>query len=153
MVVHALIPTLTLLLLAVLPGNEAGGTQAEPCRHAMQEEAQRVNILELTSINYRRGKPLPEEVQELNGKRIRIGGYMALGTLEGIQRFELVPEPCECGRSKIQHFVDVTMSEGLTTYIPGRIELEGIFSCGEVEEDGFVVSLYRLHIKSLQPGD
>jgi len=113
------------------------------------DDAQEVNISKLTSINYRKGKPLPEDVQNLDGKRVRIEGYMALGTLEGVDSFEFVPESCECGRSKVQHFIDVTIEEGLTTFRPGRITLEGVFSVGEVEEDGFVVSLYRLTIRSL----
>ena len=74
---------------------------------------------------------------------------MGVGTLEGVDSFELLPEACECGRSKIQHFVDVTLTEGLTSYRPGRITIEGTFSVGEVEEDGFVVSMYRLTITSL----
>ncbi len=106
-------------------------------------------MAKLTSINYRPGKELPTEVQALDGQRVRIEGYMALGTLEGIDTFEFVPESCECGRSKVQHFIDVTIEEGLTTFTPGRIVLEGVLSVGEVEEDGFVVSLYRMTIRSL----
>ena len=112
-------------------------------------DAQEVNITKLTSVNYRKGKALPEEIQSLDGKRVSIEGYMALGTLEGVESFEFVPESCECGRSKVQHFIDVTIEEGLTTFRPGRMVLEGVFSVGEVEEDGFVVSLYRLTIRSL----
>jgi hypothetical protein len=113
------------------------------------DDIQEVNITKLTSVNYRKGKPLPEDIQILDDKRVRIEGYMALGTLEGVDSFEFVPESCECGRSKVQHFIDVTIEEGLTTFRPGRITLEGVFSVGEKEEDGFVVSLYRLTIRSL----
>lgn len=113
------------------------------------DEVVEVSIAKLTSISYQKGGELPEDIRELDGKRVRIEGYMAIGTLEGVSKFELVPEPCECGRSKVQHFVDVTLTEGKTTYRPGRITLEGKLSVGEVEEDGFVVSLYRLTIKSL----
>ena len=95
------------------------------------------------------GKKLPSWVRDLDGKRIKIEGYMALGTLEGVKTFELVPEACECGRAKVQHFIDVTLEEGLTTFRPGRIELEGVFRAGALEEDGFVVSIFRLEIQSL----
>ena len=88
-------------------------------------------------------------VHELDGKRIRIEGYMSIGTIEGVESFELVPEACECGRSKVQHFIDVTLTEGLTTFKPGRIVLRGKFSVGEVKEDGFVTSLYRLEVTAL----
>lgn len=113
------------------------------------DEAVEVSIEMLTSIEYRRGGELPEDILELDGETIEIEGYMAIGTLEGIERFELVPEPCECGRSKVQHFIDVTLTEGRTTFKPGRFTVRGKFSVGEVEEDGFVVSLYRLEITSL----
>ena len=113
------------------------------------DEAVEVSIEMLTSIEYRRGGELPEDILDLDGKTIEIEGYMAIGTLEGIERFELVPEPCECGRSKVQHFIDVTLTEGRTTFKPGRFTVRGKFSVGEVEEDGFVVSLYRLEITSL----
>ncbi len=113
------------------------------------DEAVTVEIAKLTSIKYRRGKALPDDIQELDGKLIRIEGYMGVGTLEGVDTFELLPEACECARSKVQHFIEVTMTEGLTVYQPGRITIEGTLSVGEVEEDGFVVSLYRMTIKSL----
>lgn len=108
-----------------------------------------VSILALKNIRYRRGRPLPKWVQELDGKRIRLWGYMAIGTLEGRQAFELVPESCECGRSKVNHFVDVTLTKGRTKFIPGRITLTGIFNASEEETDGFITSLYRLRVESL----
>ncbi len=74
---------------------------------------------------------------------------MAVGTLEGIKKFEFTPESCECGRSKVNHFIEVTIEEGVTTYKPGRFKLVGTFSASEVKEDGFVKSVYRLTIKKL----
>lgn len=108
-----------------------------------------VSILRLRAARYVRGRPLPKWIRELDGKRIRIWGHMALGTLEGETKFELVPESCECNRSKVNHFVDVTLTDGVTRFIPGRITIEGIFHASEVEEDGYVTSLYRLKIKEL----
>lgn len=103
-----------------------------------------VSILKLRAARYRPGQPLPKWIADLDGKRVRIWGHMAIGTLEGLETFELVPESCECNRSKLNHFVDVTLTEGQTRFIPGRITLEGTFYAGEKEEDGFVTSLYRL---------
>ena len=103
-----------------------------------------VSILRLKNARYRRGRPLPEWVQELDGKRISLWGYMAIGTLEGLSEFELVPESCECGKSKVNHFVQVSLDDDVTRFIPGRITLVGTFTCGEVEEDGFITSVYRL---------
>ncbi len=108
-----------------------------------------VSILRLKNARYRRGRPLPEWVQELDGKKISLWGYMAIGTLEGLSEFELVPESCECGKSKVNHFVQVTLDDDVTRFIPGRITLEGTFSCGEVEEDGFITRVYRLSTEEL----
>ena len=113
------------------------------------EEIIEVSILELKNMRYRPGRPLPKWVAALDGKRVRIWGYMAIGTLEGLEKFELVPESCECGRSKVNHFVDVTITEGVTRYIPGRITLIGDFEASEIEEDGYVTSLFRLEIDEL----
>ena len=114
-----------------------------------EEEIIEVSILELKNMRYRPGRPLPRWVQALDGKRVSIWGYMAIGTLEGLEKFELVPESCECGRSKVNHFVDVTITEGVTRYIPGRITLVGDFEASEIEEDGYVTSLFRLEIDEL----
>ncbi|MEM9802760.1 MAG: hypothetical protein AAGA20_20710 [Planctomycetota bacterium] len=103
-----------------------------------------VSILRLKNARYRRGRPLPGWIQDLDGKRIRLWGYMAIGTLEGLEQFELVPESCECGQSKVNHFVEVSLTEGVTRFIPGRITLEGVFHCGEEVEDGFITSVFRL---------
>lgn len=112
-------------------------------------EVVEVSILKLRNARYRPGQPLPDWVQELDGKRVSIWGHMAIGTLEGLSKFELVPESCECGRSKVNHFVDVTLTEGQTRFIPGRITLVGTFYASEKEEDGFVTSLYRLSTTEL----
>jgi len=146
------LPTLLVLTLVGLCGSFLPAQNTGRVLIA-DDDAQEVSISKLTSVNYRKGKPLPDEVQGLDGQLVRIEGYMALGTLEGVDSFELVPESCECGRSKVQHFIDVTIEEGLTTFRPGRITLEGVLSVGEVEEDGFVVSLYRLTIRSLDDED
>jgi len=112
-------------------------------------EAIEVSILKLKNIRYRPGRPLPQWVQDLDGKKVEIWGYMAIGTLEGLKKFELVPESCECGRSKVNHFVDVTLTEGLTRFVPGRITLVGTFEASEVYEDDFVTSLFRLKTPEL----
>lgn len=139
----------TLSTLALAAGLAAAPAVDAFVEDPIPDEPTEVSIEKLTSIEYRPGEDLPDDIAELDGKTVSIEGYMAIGTLEGVEKFELVPEPCECGRSKVQHFIDVTITEGTTTFKPGRIILEGKFSVSEVEEDGFVVSLYRLEIKSL----
>lgn len=108
-----------------------------------------VSILRLKNARYRPGRPFPQWVQDLDGKKVSLWGYMAIGTLEGLTQFELVPESCECGKSKVNHFVEVTLGDDVTRFIPGRITLVGTFECGEVEEDGFITSVYRLSTEQL----
>lgn len=133
------IALLSLALLATLA----------PARGLQDPDAIEISINEITSIDWRPGQELPDGITSLNGKTVSIEGYMALGTLEGVTRFELVPEPCECGRSKVQHFIDVSVEEGLVSYKPGRITLTGTFEASEIEEDGYVISLFRMRIRSL----
>lgn len=130
---------------SVAIGRAALETPPEPD----DEEVVEVSILRLKNLRYRQGRPLPAWVQKLDGKRVSIWGYMAVGTLEGLPKFELVPESCECGRSKLNHFVDVTLTDDQTRFIPGRITLEGTFYASELEEDGFVTSLFRLTTDAL----
>lgn len=108
-----------------------------------------ISLLQLRDARYRRGRPLEDWIMDLDGKYIEIEGYMALGTLEGLTRFELVPEECECGGSKVNHFVEVTLTDDVTRFKPGRFWMRGVFSAGEVEDDGFVVSVYRLRAREM----
>jgi hypothetical protein len=114
-----------------------------------QDQVIELSLLDLMSIDYRPGKKLPYWVRALDGRRVRIEGYMALGTPEGVEQFELVWDSCGCGQSNIHHFIDVSLTEETTTFDPNLIWVEGEFSVGEVREDGFVVSLFRLKTKSV----
>ncbi|MFT5198775.1 MAG: hypothetical protein ACI87O_001434 [Planctomycetota bacterium] len=120
-----------------------------------QEEASVLVTIEyLTSIEWRRGQEVPAEVMAFDGKLVKIAGYMATGTPVGSSTFELVPQSCECGRSKLHHFVHVSIGDGGASFDPGRRQFEGILSIGEEEdEDGFVTSLYRLSVETFDPQD
>lgn len=108
-----------------------------------------ISLLQLRDARYRRGQPVEPWIQELEGKYIAVEGYMAIGTLEGLTRFEFVPEECECGGSKVNHFVEVTLVGAVTRFKPGRFYMKGLFSAGDVEEDGFVTSVYRLRSREM----
>ena len=116
---------------------------------AAQDPVIELSLLDLMSLDYRPGKKLPAWVLALDGRRVRIEGYMALGTLEGVEKFELVWDSCGCGQSKVHHFVEVSLTDETTTFDPDIIWVEGQFSVGEVREDGFVVSLFRLKTESV----
>lgn len=93
---------------------------------------------------------LPEEVRELHGKLVALEGFMNPLAFDarGVSEFTLVSDPTLCcfGMTpRIHHFVHVTLPEGercdFHSMVP--IAVFGRLSIGEVEEDGFVLSLYR----------
>jgi len=108
-----------------------------------------ISLLQLRDAPYRRGQPLAQWILDLEGKYVAIEGYMALGTLEGLSEFEFVPEECECGGSKVNHLVMVSLTDSTTRFRAGRFYMRGIFSAGELEEDDFVTSVYRLRSRAM----
>jgi len=130
------------LLLAVpLIGLATGGPE---------DEVFELSIIKLNNVEYVEGKALPEWVTALDGREVRIAGFMRNGTVDGDTWFDLCNDNCGCGTSKLQHFVRVTLEEGTTVFTPGELTLVGEFSAGELEdEDGFVESIFRLTIPSL----
>lgn len=115
------------------------------------EEAVPLTIETLTSIDWRKGDELPDEITKYDGKLVKISGYMATGTELDATEFELVPQNCECGKSKVNHFVKVIIEDGGAEFDPARVQFTGRLEIGEEEEDGFVTSLYRLTIESFDP--
>jgi len=116
---------------------------------AAEDPVIELSLLDLMSIDYQPGKELPAWVRSLDGRRVRIEGYMALGTPEGVDKFELVWDSCGCGQSNVNHFIEVSLTEETTSFDPDIIWVEGTFSVGEIREDGFVVSLFRLKTESI----
>jgi hypothetical protein len=142
-----------LRLLVVLPFSLAPAIApaAEPVARPQlalalddDDEPIEVDLIELTLIDWQPGKEVPEKIKKLDGKHIRIKGLMAMGTVEGVDTFNLVTSGCSCGTTKLQHFVKVTLADDVTQFTPDELTLTGVFSVGEEEEDGFVTSLYRL---------
>ena len=131
----------------LLLGVTALGSTAAP---AVEDPAIELSLLDLMSIEYSPGKRLPRWVRALDGKRVRLEGYMALGTPEGDEKFELLWDSCGCGQSNVHHFVEVSLTEETTSFTPDLIWVEGTFSVGEIREGGFVVSLFRLETKSIE---
>ena len=136
----------TLALLLAL-GTSLSSAAAPPS--AAEDPVIEVSLLDLMSIDYTPGKRLPAWVRALSGRRVRMEGFMALGTPEGEERFELVWDSCGCGQSNVHHFVDVSLTEGTPSFNPDLLWVEGEFSAGEIRRDGFVVSLFRLKTKSI----
>lgn len=143
--------TLALLLLAGIAPVAAPDRSPDAVPAASAAEFLEVRLVELMAIDYRRGRRLPDWVLALDGEKVRIEGYMAIGTPEGGETFELVWDSCGCGTSQPHHFVEVTMPDGDTTqFDPEVIAVEGRFAVGEVIEDGFVKSLFRLKAERIE---
>lgn len=136
----------TLFLLLSMGAATMATPAAAP---AAEDPVIELTLLDLMSIDYRPGKRLPAWVRALDGRRVRIDGYMALGTPEGIDKFELVWDSCGCGQSNVNHFIEVTLTDETTTFDPDIIFVEGELSVGEIREDGFVVSLFRLKAQTV----
>lgn len=105
-----------------------------------------VSLKELTEVKYEPGQPLPKKIRDLNGKDILITGIMHSDTGYDVKTFLLVTEACECAASpQPNHFVEVTLTSGRTSRKRGELSFRGTFSVGEeLDENGFVKSLYRL---------
>lgn len=103
-----------------------------------------VDILTLTSIDWEPGGELPKRIRDLDGREIAINGYMQSQLRKDTRKVTIVGDSCQCtGTPMPHHFIQVTLDEK-TGYRPGQLSFIGTLSVGEVVEDGFVTSLYRL---------
>ena len=107
---------------------------------------QRVSLLQLTSVDWKPGRPLPTKIRRLDGRRVWTVGYMHATDEAGMVSFPLVATlKCQCGGTPTPNkFVQVVLEKGSTDFRPDPVAVRGVLEVGEVEEDGYVVSLYRL---------
>lgn len=107
--------------------------------------ADTIDFDELMDFEYVRGKPIPANIRKLDGKTVTIEGYMDTYTPENTRQFFLMSASCACdGEVELNHFIDVSLTSQVTGYRPGRLTVEGTFTVKEVEEDGFLVSIFQL---------
>ena len=113
-----------------------------------------VDFGSLSGFDYEPGMELPEEVTKLDGKTIRIAGFIRTeaGRTDDIDVFWLVDQNCDCtGFPKMNEIISCVMPEGRTiSNDDSLIEVTGRFEAGEEKEDGYVVSLYRMQIESVK---
>ncbi len=109
----------------------------------------------LGGFRYVEGMKLPTSVQALNGQKVGLAGYMmALGEFEDIHIFAVVESQWSCCFGMppdIHQIVEVTMPDtdpGVELVIEPILVL-GTLEVGEVVEDGWVVSVYRLKADSV----
>ena len=141
-----------LLLAAVLvAATSAGGAAAQESSPSAtwnspsRLDAEEIDLTRLTSIDYEEGRPLPDSVTELDGKQVVVRGFMHNETSEGTHKFLLVGDGCGCdGTPLVHHFVEVDLGDDVTGYRPELLTVTGRLSVGELRDDGYVVSVYRL---------
>lgn len=132
------------LLLAAEPRPLAA--DAPSAIDGVAQEVIEVDLHHLTSIAWEPGQPLPEDILRLDGRRVVLRGFMHATVVGDQRKFPMVTEACQCTSSLLpHHFVEVDLGPNQTTGPrTGQFEVIGRLDIGEVEEDGYVVSLYRL---------
>jgi hypothetical protein len=129
-------------LFALLVGPLLGSHRAD----AAAQDVIEIDLHRLTSISWEPGDPLPEDIRRLHGRRVVMRGFMHASVIGDQRKFPMVTEACQCTSSLLpHHFVEVDLGpENRTGPRTGQFEVIGRLEIGEVEEDGYVVSLYRL---------
>jgi hypothetical protein len=94
---------------------------------------------------------IPDSIKALHGKKVVISGYMMPIDFEngGTNEFVLtrnIPSCFYCVPPQLNDWVEVKMKDGKRIdYVPdGIIELYGTIDVGELNEDGFIVNLFRM---------
>jgi len=94
---------------------------------------------------------LPADILELDGTLIAIEGFMnpLAFDREGVSQFALVNDPLNCcfgATPQPNHWIDVTLPEGERTafYSLDPVAAYGRIEVGELFEDGFLISLFRM---------
>lgn len=131
---------------------------------ANQPQYQSVSFYKLSGFEYKEPKPnepnqtssIPAEIQDLNGKKISLSGFMLPYKVDdqgNVSEFSLNGnyDMCYFGAPvSVNEWVMVKMDENLTvkyTHLP--IKVSGTFEVGEEYKDGELLSLYRLRLEKL----
>lgn len=135
-----------LLLAAWVPGPVDARSGAERGFGVAAEEIIEVDLHKLTSLAWEPGDPVPDEIKRLHGKRVVLRGFMHASVQGDQRKFPMVTEACQCTSTLLpHHFVEVDLGPNARTGPKtGQFEVIGRLEIGEVEEDGYVTSLYRL---------
>jgi len=115
-------------------------TSAAPPRFEPVE----LDIVKLTSIDWKQGDKLPQWVRDLDGKEVVVSGFIYQRFRDDTDELLIVSNSCQCSGTPLpQHFVQVKLDKK-TGYKGGELTFIGTFSAGEETEGGFVTSLFRL---------
>ena len=114
----------------------------------LYEDLDLLRVINMDPVTEDCQKYMPAWLKDLNGKKVRIRGYMAAGFLEtGITNFVMARDTQACcfgPNTKIYHLIEVGMQPGSTAeYMPMRpLEVEGTFRIEAGVLDGQMFHLY-----------
>jgi hypothetical protein len=101
---------------------------------------------------------VPGDIQALGGKKVTITGFMQPLDLtrEGVKNFALVADQMGCcfaGMPRMNAWIDAKMiGDRFARFVPyTQVQVYGTFEVGEVFEDGYVASLYRMKVECVEP--
>ena len=142
------VPSGISLSVSTSTGNKSGAESK--ATDLKQGKVIRLSFATLKAWVYVAGKtPIPANIKKLDGKNVEMVGYMmSLSDVKGISEFVLVPALWGCCYGQppmVNHVVLVKMAPNKTIeYFSGEIRVRGLFSSGEVRQDGYLVSLYQI---------
>ncbi|PIE22589.1 MAG: hypothetical protein CSA62_11490 [Planctomycetota bacterium] len=116
-------------------------------------DALQVDFEKLSDFEFVEGMELPESIQKLDGKVIRIGGFPRTfdGQVDEISEFWLISQNCDCeGVPFWNEMMWCTLTNGQTITINDEpLVLEGKLSVGEDRDEEYLLSLYRLTVTKI----
>lgn len=124
------------------------------CGQPMQEPPL-IGFARLAGFEYTEGMTLPDNIKKLDGKKIRISGFMQTEDRRQqgeAEYFIIISDACGCeGTPMMNEVVFCVMPEGeKATIKPGNVAVTGTFWVGEQKEDGIVVSLYGMEVEKVE---
>ena len=112
-----------------------------------------VDFADLSDFDYTEGMTLPKQVTKLNGKTVRIMGFMRSDgdEVEDLEEFILVNQNCDCeGEVKMNEQIVCILPEGETVTLGDEpVKVEGVLEVGEEKEEDYVLSIYRIYVTKL----
>ena len=98
--------------------------------------------------------PIPKSITQFDGQRIEMTGYMMPTTdIKEIKEFLFMPSLWGCCYGQppaANHVILGRMANGKTSkFYEDMVTVRGVLRCGEVKQDGYVLSLYRIEVDEI----
>lgn len=121
------------------------GSKARPTFGPAPQGFARLRWDELTDITYEEGKPLPEQVRSLDGKRVAMAGYLVEGAYDELLLVKSVWGCCFGEPPAIDEAVVITMKGQVRdAWFASVVRIVGTLEVGPELEEGQLLSIYRL---------